>query len=89
MNASPATVARSIRHNREAAQAVTQDVRTVTYTSNTGDLSWSERQAVKCAKRGYHVIEVEGSSDLPGDRTVGWCLCGQYEDTGTFDERNA
>lgn len=52
MNASPATVARSIRRNREAAQAVTQDVRRLAYTSTTGD-------APKAAPSIYAPLSVE------------------------------
>lgn len=88
MTASPATVARSIRRNREAAQAVTQDVRPLAYSTKTGDGTVREREAAKCAKRGFHVME-DILADLPGDRTIGYCACGEGMDTGTWNERNA
>lgn len=40
------------------------------------------------ARYGSHgLAEVE--ADLPGDRSIGYCWCGAYVDTGTWDERNA
>ena len=60
--------------------AVTPDARRLAYTSNTGD---QPRRAC-CEHVMTHIY-----ADLPGDRTVGSCYCGEYMDTGTWDERNA
>jgi hypothetical protein len=39
-------------------------------------------------KYGEHVLS-DVEADLPGDRSVGFCVCRKYIDTGTWDERNA
>jgi hypothetical protein len=80
MNATPKTHAVQVRRAAEARTAVTPDARRLAYTSNTGD---QPRRAC-CEHVMTHIY-----ADLPGDRTVGSCYCGEYMDTGTWDERNA
>lgn len=85
MNASPATVARTIKARK--AQRVT--VKPV-FTSETGVERRHFTPRVEECKwvrsEGTHVLcNVE--ADLPGDRSVGTCDCGEWIDTGTFNER--
>jgi hypothetical protein len=91
MNVTPKTVARQIVVAR--AEAARKPV----FRSQTGVTRYSrpERGSVEaiaqCAdvrKYGEHVLTYV-EADLPGDRSVGTCICGKYIDTGTFDERNA
>ena len=90
----PKTMARQItlsRQERENRPVVVQT--RLAWTSSTGDKSMQERREYdysKCAdlaKYGEHVLDYV-EADLPGDRSVGYCSCGQYIDTGSFDERN-
>jgi hypothetical protein len=89
--------ARVAREERARVQRVATKTR-LAYTSSTGDMprverkpqSFGERVAncADLAKYGEHVL-AHVEADLPGDRSVGSCTCGQYIDTGTFNERNA
>jgi len=91
MNATPSTLARIISTR---PLPVARPV----YTTSTGDAPRAPRPGVirthaeKVAAcewlrtEGTHVLcNVE--ADLPGDRSVGTCDCGQWIDTGTFNER--
>lgn len=77
MNATPKTMAQQVRKAEEVRNSVTKDVRRLAYTSTTGDAPRV------CREHTMHDI----LADLPGDRTVGYCYCGEYMDTGTWDER--
>ena len=81
MAITPKTHAQQVRKAAERKSAVTRDVRRLAYTSETGVV----RPVRECRE---HVMD-EIMADLPGDRTIGWCRCGKYMDTGTWDERNA
>jgi hypothetical protein len=86
MNASPATVARTIK----ARKAERVHVKPV-WTSQTGDAPRPvsvprEEQCEWVRSEGQHVL-CNVMADLPGDRSVGTCDCGEYIDTGTFNER--
>lgn len=86
MNVTPKTHAVQVRNAAARKSAVTQDVRVLAYTSATGLPTGQERAQARCAAQGHPMVEVE--ADLPGDRTIGYCACGGYIDTGTWDERN-
>jgi hypothetical protein len=96
MNITPATAARQIAVAREARETAFHGDR-LAYSTRTGDavrpvtLDMIEAHRANCpdlAKYGEHVLDYV-EADLPGDRSVGYCSCGQYIDTGTWDERNA
>ena len=101
MNAvTPKTMVRSM-HVAQAQRAERARVARVAprlrlaYSTKTGDAPRLSQEAYdydysKCrdlAKYGEHVLDYV-EADLPGDRSVGYCSCGKYIDTGTFDERN-
>jgi hypothetical protein len=79
MNVTPKTHAQQVRKAAERKVAVTPDVRRLAFTSETG--------VVRKERVHEHTMETI-MADLPGDRTVGYCSCGEYMDTGTWDERN-
>jgi hypothetical protein len=83
MNASPATFAAQVAKARKANVPPFGGDRRA-YTSETGMVrtEWVTRYDHE------HVMS-EFVADLPGDRSIGYCECGEYLDTGTFDERNA
>lgn len=98
MTVTPRTAARQITVSRqqreERARVALVAPRTrLAYSTSTGDSPRQEtvqQRRVNCpelAQWGEHVM-VDVEADLPGDRSVGYCSCGQYIDTGTFDERN-
>lgn len=82
MNVSPATAARQIKVAR-AARAHLGGNR-LAYSTHTG-----ERPLVPAREIAHEHVMTEVYADLPGDRTVGSCFCGEPMDTGTWDERNA
>lgn len=72
----------------------TQNAQTavLVFTSETGvirkdDVNHPEYVCPAMRAYGMHCIDTV-MADLPGDRTVGYCECGEYIDTGTWDERN-
>lgn len=93
MNATPATLVRQTR----TARRINRVSGNVVYSTRSGQTSFVPRvekthaqRVAECAwlrTEGTHVLcNVE--ADLPGDRSVGTCDCGEYIDTGTWDERN-
>ena len=83
MNATPKTMAQQVRKAAARKVAVTRDPRRLAFTSETGVV-----RPVHAGPQHEHCMDVV-LADLPGDRSVGYCDCGEYMDTGTFDERNA
>jgi hypothetical protein len=92
MNVTPKTVARQIVVAR--AEAARKPV----FTSETGvtrvvrgRMGAAEYDFDNCptlSRYGQHIMD-EVEADLPGDRSVGFCVCRKWIDTGTWDERNA
>lgn len=84
MNVTPATAARqtSIARRVNRVQA-----NVLVYSTTTGQTSTVPTVCREVKRYGTHVLD-QVIADLPGDRSVGYCTCGEYMDTGTFDERN-
>jgi hypothetical protein len=51
-----------------------------------GDLPSVSRECPEIAAGREHGI-YDSVADLPGDRSIGYCVCGEYVDTGTADDR--
>lgn len=93
----PKTMARQMTLVRQERENRPVQVQTrLAFTSETGKpahVRVQERReydysnCADLAKYGEHVLDYV-EADLPGDRSVGYCSCGKYIDTGTFDERN-
>lgn len=79
MNVTPKTHAVQVRNAAARKAAVVKDERRLAFTSETG--------VVRTVKPHEHVMDVV-EADLAGDRSIGYCHCGEYMDTGTWDERN-
>jgi hypothetical protein len=84
------TVAREVRAERVRVARVAPRTRLAYSTSSGQSRTARETDEATCEdfqRYGEHVMD-EVEADLPGDRSVGFCRCGKYIDTGTFDERN-
>jgi len=61
------------------------------YSTNTGEAPrvWevTPKSCPSVKRYGEHVMDTV-EADLPGDRSIGYCECGWFMDTGTWDERN-
>ena len=94
MNATPATLVRQIdtarRINRVSPNRVVYRTVTGQMPSDlrTGQMLVQVKPCEDVKKYGEHVL-THVEADLPGDRSVGRCSCGEWIDTGTWDERNA
>lgn len=82
MNATPATAARQIT----VAKKVNRPTVRPAWTSETGKVRTVRPAKVRTVRPHTCSIDVV-IADLPGDRTIGNCWCGQQIDTGTFNER--
>lgn len=80
MAITPKTHAQQVRNAAARKSAVTKDVRRLAFTSETG--------VVRPERKCHEHIMTQVLADLAGDRTIGWCDCGHYMDTGTADERD-
>lgn len=80
MSVTPKTHATLVRKAAARKVAVTPDARRLAYTSETG--------VTRTVREHEHEMSTV-EADLPGDRSIGHCHCGEYMDTGTWDERNA
>jgi hypothetical protein len=69
--------------------AITRDSRRVAFTSQTGVVRIPKGYRAVPVGESHEHIMVTVEADLPGDRSIGYCFCGEYMDTGTWDERNA
>lgn len=77
MNATPKTHAVQVRRAAEHRAAVVRDVRRLAFTSETG-VTRTPREH----EHEFTTIE----ADLANDRTIGWCWCGKYMDSGTWEQ---
>ena len=92
MNITPKTHAQQVRRAAERKAEFTPYITRIAYTTSSGDERVQERlpsvsrECPEIAKGREHGI-FESVADLPGDRSIGYCVCGEYVDTGTADDR--
>ena len=88
MTATPKTHAVQVRKAAEAKKAFTPRVTRLAYSTSTGDAPRTPEVCPEIAKGHEHGI-FESVADLPGDRSIGYCICGAYVDTGVWSDDRA